>query len=129
MQKIKLVSLFLCVVMLLGLAAGCTAPTAQKGGETVAITVEVTHKDGSVKAFELETAAENLEDALTEAELVEGTTSEYGLYIQTVDGETADEGAQEWWCLMQNDESLLTGAGDTAIADGETYQLKFMIGW
>ena len=49
--------------------------------------------------------------------------------VLTVDGETADEAAQEWWCFTKDGEMLMTGVDDTMIADGEQYEVKLAVGW
>jgi hypothetical protein len=102
-------------------------PAAQEGGKTIA--VAVIHADGSEKDFTIRTDAENLRGALEEQKLIEGTESEYGLYVLTVDGETADEGAQQWWCFTKGGEMLMTGVDDTMIADGESYEITLTTGW
>lgn len=43
---------------------------------------------------------------------------EYGLYIETVDGVTADASNQEWWCITKGGETLNTSADLTPIAEG-----------
>jgi hypothetical protein len=102
-------------------------PQAQEGAKTVE--VAVVHQDGSEKLFTIHTDAENLRGALEEQKLIEGTESEYGLYVLTVDGETADEGAQQWWCFTKGGEMLMTGVDDTMIADGESYEITLTTGW
>ena len=103
-------------------------PAAAEGGKT--ITVEVVHKDESHKDFTIQTDAENLRGALEQQEgLIAGSDSEYGLFVETVDGETADMDAQEWWCFTKNGEMLPTGVDDTMIADGEHYEVTLTVGW
>ena len=91
--------------------------------------VQVIHGDGSVKDFDLNTAQEYLGPALVEGGVVEDNQSAYGLYILTADGETADEGAQEWWCITKGGETVNTGADQTPIADGDRYELTFTVGY
>ena len=94
-----------------------------------AVTVQVIHKDGSSKDFDLHTDQEFLGRALVEEQVVEDNQSAYGLYILTADGETADESNQEWWQVTRNGEYLMTGADETPIADGEHYELTLIVGW
>ena len=47
----------------------------------------------------------------------------------TVDGETADESIQQWWCITKGGEMLMTGVDDTMIADGEAYEFTLTTGW
>lgn len=104
-----------------------TRPGTTEGAK--AIDVVVVHGDGSEATFQYQTDAEYLGDVLTENGLVEGTESSYGLFITTVDGETADESLQQWWCITREGETLSTGADQTPIADGEQYELTLTEGY
>ena len=91
------------------------------------ITVEITHGDQSTKTVVLRTAAEHLGDALREQEgLVSGEEGAYGLYIRTVDGETASDEDRTWWCITRDGEELPTSADSTVIVDGEQYGLSLL---
>lgn len=104
-----------------------TRPEPTEGAK--AIDVVVVHGDGSEATFQYQTDAEYLGEVLTENGLVEGTESSYGLFITTVDGETADESLQQWWCITREGEMLSTGADQTPIADGEQYELTLTEGY
>ena len=93
------------------------------------LSVTVVHGDGSRKQFSLATESETLGAALQEEGLVSGEQGPYGLYILTVDGETVDEGQQQWWCLTKGGQQHNQGADETVIADGESYELSFKEGW
>ena len=93
------------------------------------ITVKVVHGDGSEKEFPISTEAETLGDALMAEGLVEGEESSYGLFITTVDGETADDSNQEWWCLTKGGEMWNYGADSTELSDGDTYELTLTVGY
>lgn len=109
------------VVAIFALIYGVFMPKGEVGDKTIQLTV--VFSEGNEKDFTIRTNAANLGDALQEKKLVEGTKGEYGLYIQTVDGVTADEGKQEWWCISKDGEMLNTAADATPIADGEHYEL------
>ena len=102
-------------------------PQAAQGAKTV--TVEVVHGDGSAREFTLQTDGAYLADALLEGGVVEDNQGPYGLYILTADGETADEGAQEWWCITKGGATVDTGADTTPIADGDQFELTLKTGW
>lgn len=126
-------NIIIAVAVLLVLVIGALVifnqnkPAAQPGDKN--ITVIVVHGDESQKDFKINTSSENLRGALEEQDLVGGTESEYGLYVQTVDGETADESAQQWWCFTKSGEMLMTGVDDTMIADGDQYEITLTTGW
>lgn len=98
-------------------------------GPEKGIAVVVTHADGTKNVFLINTRMENLGDALVEQELVQGERGAYGLYITTVDGEAANEGKQEWWCITKGGEALMTAADLTPISDGDQFELTFTIGF
>lgn len=126
--------LIIAVAVLLVLVIGAlliwqfNRPAAQEGGKSIVF--EVIHKDESRKDFPIQTDAENLRGALEQVEgLIAGSESEYGLFVEAVDGESADMAEQEWWCFTKNGEMLPTGVDDTMIADGEHYEATFTVGW
>ena len=93
------------------------------------VTLEVISSAAEKTIYTLKTDAEYLADALVGNGIVVDNQSAYGLYILTADGETADESKQEWWCITRGGESAMTGASDTPIADGDAYELTFMVGY
>lgn len=141
----RILSLLLALTMVLSMLAfvGCsdkqtTEPektaeqttaenkTAEQNDEQkITINVKVTHADGSTKDFSIATAADNLMDALDGEKLI---SQENGM-IMSVDGEAADYNANgSWWCITKSGTMLMTGAADTEIADGESYELTYTIG-
>lgn len=121
---LALCALFFCV----GLSA-CGKSGAGGTGESKSFTLAVTHADGSVKNFDLTSDKEMLGDALAAEGLIEGEDSEYGLFITTVDGETADSGAQQWWALTVDGEMAATGVDSTPISEGAAYGLTLTVGY
>ena len=121
------VAILLVVVIGALLIWNANRPAAQEGGKAIVLTV--VHGDGSQKDFPIRTDAETLRAALEEASLIEGSESEWGLYVLTVDGETVDEAQEQWWCLTKDGEMSATGVDDTMIADGDHYEFTFTTGW
>lgn len=124
-----IIAVALLLVLVIGavLIWNANKPDAQEGGKALEVTV--VHGDESSKDFSFSTDAENLRTALEEQKLIEGTESEYGLYVTKVDGEEADEVQQQWWCFSKDGEDLVTGVDDTMIADGEHYEITLKTGW
>ena len=89
----------------------------------------VTHKGGEERVFTLETGEAYLGAVLTAEGVVEDNQGPYGLYMLTVDGETVDEGAQEWWKLTKGGEMVNSSADSTPIADGDHFELTFTVGY
>lgn len=128
--KTKKILAVVILVVLIAAALVCWLvfkPAASAGSK--AIVVEVIHGDGSTVSFDISTDEEYLRGAVEQEGLVAGTESEYGLYVLTVDGETADEAQEQWWCITRGGEMLMTGVDDTPIADGEKYEFTLTTGW
>ena len=130
MKNKKAIIAVLVLVVFVAVAAVCWfafGPKAIAGSKT--ITVDVTHKDGATNSYEIHTDAEFLREAMEQENLVFGNDSEYGLYILTVDGETADEANQEWWGYTKSGEAVNYGVDTCPIADGDHYEFTLNVGW
>lgn len=164
-KTVKGLSLLLCLLLMVGIFAGCGGTGSSSGSETEqpsssqsasnaegnassavesasgevgssvasaavkTITFQVVHKDGSTKEFTIATEEENLRGALEQENLIQGEESEYGLFVKTVDGETVDDGNQEWWCLTKGGEMWNNGVDSTILADGDAYEFTFTVGY
>ena len=120
------VALVVAIAVLLGVYF-VTRPDTTQGAK--ALTIVVVHGDGSEKDFDIHTDAKYLAEALTENDIASGSDSDYGLFITTVDGETADDGEQQWWCITKGGEDVVTGADLTPIADGDRFELTLKTGY
>lgn len=98
-----------------------TRPETQAGDKTVV--VEVVHAGGNSREFSCQTNEEYLGALLLEEKLAEGEEGAYGLFITTVDGETAQDSLRQWWCITKDGERVDTGADATPIADGDHFEL------
>lgn len=115
-------------------AAGEAAPASP---DTAATDVEVLGEgatvfaftvvdgDGSQTDFEIHTDAATVGDALSELRLIEGEESEYGLYVKTVNGITADYDTDgKYWAFYVDDAYAQTGVDATEITDGAHYAFR-----
>lgn len=103
-----------------------TRPESQEGAKT--ITVQIVYDDVDTTVT-IDTDAEYLRWALEQEKLIVGDESEYGLFVKTVNGRTADGSNQEWWCFTKGGETLMTGVDTTPIADGETFEVTLKVGY
>lgn len=102
-------------------------PAAVEGEKS--ITVTVTHKDGSTAEFTYQTDLEYLGDLLQQEGLISGSDSEYGLFVETVDGESIDYAKdQSWWRLTCNGADAGTGADSVPLRDGDVYGWIYTVG-
>lgn len=124
--------LILAVVALVAVAAiflgvyFATRPETTQGAKTY--TVTVVHGDGTSKDFTYHTDEEYLGDALVAEGLISGSDSEYGLMVDTVDGETASWDAdQAYWAFYIGEESAMTGVSTTPVNDGDSFKWVYTV--
>ena len=127
MQKNKKVLIIAAVVLILIAAAlffieGSKKPVPIEGAKTISVAVIM---DGeTTRELTIHTDAEFLRGALEQEKLVEGTESQYGLYVTTVDGVTADDSQRQYWCFKDgNGDDLTVGVDSAPIADGDAFQI------
>lgn len=86
---------------------------------------EVIDAEDNVTYFNVSTDAATVGEALVDCGLIEGEDSEYGLYVKTVNGITADYDVdQTYWAFYVGGEYATTGVDSTEIEDGNTYSFK-----
>lgn len=112
--------LLVVLIAAAGIIYATTRPQTDTGDKT--ITFEVIDAEGTSESFTINTNAEYLRGALEEQDLVSGTESEYGLYVLTVNGITADEANREFWSFSKDGQMLDTGVDSTPIADGDKFE-------
>ena len=117
----KLLSLLLALIMVISLTACAAAKPEAKGAS---FSVIVTDLEGKETTFEYTSSAASVGEALVAEGLIAGHKTEYGLYIDTVNGITADwDTDQTYWAFYVNGEYASAGIDATAIAAGTTYGL------
>lgn len=130
MKNKKLILAVVALAAVIAVMAGifvATRPETVAGGKE--ITVTVVHKDGTEKDFEYATDAEYLGEVIVSEGLVNGEEGPYGLYFDTVDGETADWNVdQSYWSILIGEEYATVGADGIVLTDGGEYSLVYTIG-
>lgn len=129
-KKVLLAAIALLVVA--GVMAAvyfATRPTVQDWTGSKTITVTVVHSDGKSQEFSYSTDKAYLGEVLQEAGLISGTPGEFGLYIETVDGETSSwEENGAYWAFYVGEEYATTSVDLTPITDGAVYKLVYTLG-
>lgn len=146
----KTLSLILCMVLIVAMAqltTGCNgnsnnaslnvveSNTQKNDAEQADVQVvgegstvfpfTVTDKDGNETKFEVHTDKTVVGEALLELGLVEGEDGDYGLYVKTVNGITADYDKDGvYWAFYVNDEYAQAGVDVTDIKEGDSYAFK-----
>ena len=112
----KILSLLLVLVMVFTLVA-CTAKTS--------FTVVTTDLEGKETTHTIKTDAATIGEALIEEGLIKGHTTEYGLYVDEVNGIALDwDKDGKYWAFYINGEYAQTGVDTTNVEDGAVYTFK-----
>ena len=124
----RMISLLLALAMVFVLTA-CGAKEEAPAADAVSFKVVVTDLEGNETAFEYTSSAASVGEALVAEGLIEGHETEYGLYIDTVNGITADwDNEQTYWAFYINGEYATTGIDGTEIVADTTYGLTLTKG-
>ena len=62
-------------------------------------------------------------------EVIEGEDGEFGIFVTTVNGITADAENEEWWRFSRNGEVLNTGIDKVAVKDGDSFAIELIVGY
>lgn len=92
------------------------------GEGAVTFYFDVTTADKETTNFQINTDKDTVGTALLELGLIEGEDSEYGLYVKTVNGVTADYNVDgTYWAFYINGEYAMTGVDSTPVEADATY--------
>ena len=112
----KLLSLLLVLIMVFTLVA-CSAKTS--------FTVITTDLEGKETTHKIKTDAATVGEALIEEGLIKGHTTDYGLYVDEVNGIALDwDKDGKYWAFYINGAYAMTGVDATNVEDGAVYTFK-----
>ena len=101
------------------------AVATEVGEGATQFTFEVVDGEGATTIFTVNTDKATVGEALLDVELIAGEDSEYGLYVKTVNGITADYDVdQTYWAFYIDGEYAMTGVDATEVTGGSTYSFK-----
>ena len=143
-RNMKSLSSLLCMMLIVAMAlftigcnGGSNSGAASSEGEAISansnvlgecqteFTFTVVDKDGNETEFEIHTDKETVGEALLELNLIAGEESEYGLYVKTVNGITADYNTDGvYWAFYVNGEYATSGVDTTPVTAGDSYSFK-----
>lgn len=102
-----------------------TAEATDIGEGNTEFAFEVVLEDGTTTLYNVHTDEKTVGAALLGVNLIAGDDSEYGLYVKTVDGVTADYDKDgTYWAFYIDGEYASTGVDSTDVVPGSTYSFK-----
>ncbi len=122
------IAVLVAIIAIFAVVYVIAKPKANQGSKTV--TIEVTDNEGKITSYETKTDAEYLGEVFDEVDglTVEGTEGDYGLYIDTVNGLTADYTADgACWSIYVNGEYGNYSADKQPVSDGDVYGLVYTV--
>ena len=106
-------------------SAAETADATDIGEGNTEFAFEVVLEDGTTTLYNVHTDEKTVGAALLGVNLIAGDDSEYGLYVKTVDGVTADYDKDgTYWAFYIDGEYASTGVDSTDVVPGSTYSFK-----
>lgn len=104
------------------------APKATAGAKK--ITVEVADDKQESQTYTIQTNQEYLRQALEETEglAIEGTESEYGLMVETINGVTADYNTNgAYWAFYVDGDYCNYSVDQQPLEDGQAYRIVYTV--
>lgn len=128
-NKKILLAVGILVVVLAALAAVFFIFRPKPAEGSKEITIEVINSAQESKMYELRTDAEYLRQAMEEAKGLEfsGTESEFGLTVETINGEGTDFNNGSYWAFYVNDGYCNYGIDSQPVYDGDAFQIVYTI--
>lgn len=142
MKKTKRILLYLvCIVLITAIALTITSCGEKTGANSndpgqqstsnvvgegkVSFDLKVVDMDGNETSFKVKTDEKTVGQALLKEGLISGDDSDYGLYVKTVNGITADyDKDKTYWAFYINGEYASTGVDATDVTEGAVYSFK-----
>ena len=118
----KILSVLLALVMVMSLMA---CGTTKSEAKNASFKVIVTDLEGKETTFDYTSDKATVGEVLIEEGLIEGHETEYGLYVDSVNGIALDwDKDGKYWAFYINGEYAMTGVDTTDVEDGAVYTFK-----
>lgn len=131
-----------CIALIVAMAlcmTGCSGGSEAPSGEGAGVWTDgsrlgegsksfdftVVDRDGKETHLEIHTDKDTVGGALLELGLIAGDESEYGLFVKTVNGITADYDTDGvYWAFYVDGEYATAGVDSTPVTEGASYSFK-----
>lgn len=128
-NKKVILSVAILAVVIVAMAAVFFIFRPKPAEGSKSITIEVINSAKESKMYELKTDAEYLRQAMEEAKGLEfsGTESEFGLTVETINGEDTDFNNGSYWAFYVNDDYCNYGIDSQPVYDGDDFRIVYTI--
>lgn len=99
-----------------------------KGSKDIVVVVKDS-KTNYDKTHKHSTDAETLGKALDEMNIIGTKDSQFGRYLEKVDGITVNADNKEWWKIIINGEDSQSGIDEAPIKNGDKIEIELTVGW
>lgn len=132
MNKKVIIGIVALVVVILAGVGIYTAFGPKTSAGSKSYTLTVVSEDGTETSYEGKTDAEVLHDLMDEVAAnndftYEGSDSDYGFFVESVNGEAADSAAGAYWAIYVNDEYGQYGVDEQPVADGDNFKFAYEV--
>lgn len=127
-KKIAGIAALIALIVVLGLVYNTFREKPVAGNKTV--TLEVVNSAGETTKYEVQTDAQFLQEVMDEAEGLEygGQDGEYGMMIDTVNGEVASYDVNgAYWGFYVNGDYCNYGIAEQPVEDGDVFQIAYTL--
>lgn len=128
LKKKPFIAVGVLVLLIAALGAIYAAFGAKPAAGSKTVSIEVISQSQECTAYEVQTDAEFLRQAMEEAEglTFSGSESSYGLMVDTVNGEKADYNVNgAYWAFFVNDEYCQYGIDSQPVMDGDIFTIAY----
>ena len=129
MKKSKIITTIVVILLVIAMLFVYKTYSPKTVAGAKEITIVVNHLNGDKKTFDIKTDEEYLRGALEQENLISGSQSSYGFWLEGVDGEIADASKEEWWGYTQDGQFAEYGLDQKPIADGDIYEFTLYVGY
>lgn len=120
------IGVFVIIIVAFAIVYSVFKPKPSIGSKN--ITIEVVNKEKDSKKYEIQTDAEYLRQAMEEAPglTFDGQESEFGMMVETVNGETADYNIDgSYWSFYVNGEYCNYGIDSQPVTDKDEFLIQY----